>query len=128
MYRSAYYELKRGGGYSHIYSLYNKHIIFSYNFVLILSGLKYSAGLVPFILHPLINIWIYMHVYTFCRIFHFQNFAQPASLQPSCCTFPKLSLRELNFCVPCVNIVHKKYEQYTIQKHIRICSNIHRFG
>ena len=45
-----------GGDYFHIYSLLDIHIIFSYNFVLILSGLKYSAGLVPFIVHPVINI------------------------------------------------------------------------
>ena len=51
-------------------------IIFSYNFVLILSGLKYSAGLVPFIVHPVINTNIYMHVYNFYRIFHFRNFSQ----------------------------------------------------
>ena len=70
---------KGGGDYFHIYSLYNIQIIFSYNFVLILSGMKYSAGLVPFIVHPVINIYIYMHVYTFCRIFHSRNFAQPPS-------------------------------------------------
>ena len=48
-----------GGDYFHIYSLYDIYNIFSYNFVRILSGLKYSAGLVPFIMHPAINIYIY---------------------------------------------------------------------
>ena len=100
---------KGGGGYFHIYSLYDIDIIFSYNFVLILSGLKYSAGLVPFIMHPVINIFIYINVYTFCRIFHFRNFAQPPSSRPSFCTSHKLSPRELNFCVPCVIIVHDNY-------------------
>ena len=100
---------KGGGGIILIYSLYDMHIIFSYNFVLILSGLKYSAGLVPFIVHPVNNIFIYMHVYTFCRIFHFRNFAQPPSSRPSCCISHKLSPRELNFCVPCVINVHEKY-------------------
>ena len=60
-----------GGDYFRIYSLCDIYIIFLYNFVLILSGLKYSAELVPFIVHPVINIYIYMNVYTFCRIFHF---------------------------------------------------------
>ena len=31
--------------------------------------MKYSAGLVPFIVHPVINIYIYMHVYTFSEYF-----------------------------------------------------------
>ena len=110
MYRLAYYALDWGvGDYFHIHSLYDIHIIFSYNFVLVLSGLEYSAGLVPFIVHPVIIISIYMHVYTFCRIFHFRNFAQPPSSRPSCCTFHKLSPRELNFCVQCVINVHEKY-------------------
>ena len=98
MYCSAYYALKGGGGdYFHIYRVYDIHIIFSYNFILILSGLKYSVGLVPFIVHPVINIRLYMHVYTFCRIFHFRDFVQPPSSRPSCCTYHKLSPRELNF-------------------------------
>ena len=58
-----------GGDYFRIYSLYDIHIIFSYDFVLILSGLKYSAGLVPFIVHHVINIYIYMYVYTFAEYF-----------------------------------------------------------
>ena len=69
----------------------------------------YSVGLVPFIVHPVINIYIYMHIYTFCRIFHFQNFAQPPSSRPSCCTSHKLVPIELIFCVPCVINVHEKY-------------------
>ena len=69
----------------------------------------YSVGLMPFIVHPVINISIYMHVCTFCRIFHFRNFDQPPSSRPSCCTSHKLSLIELNFCVPCVINVHEKY-------------------
>ena len=97
------------GDYFHIYSLYGIHIIFLYNFVLILSGLKYSAGLVPFIVHPVINICMYMHVYTFCRIFYFRNFSQPPSSQPTCCTSHKLSPRELIFCIPCVINVQEKY-------------------
>ena len=99
----------RGVEYFHVYSLYDIHVIFSYNFVLILSGLKYSTGLVPFIVHPVINIYIYIHVYTFGRIFHFRNFAQPPSSRPGCCTPHKLSPRELIFCVLCVINVHKKY-------------------
>ena len=69
-----------------------------------------------------------MHVYTFCRIFHFQNFAQPPSSRPSCCTSHKLSPRELNFCVPCVLNVHEKYSQYSKHKNMCICSKILFFG
>ena len=106
--------IARGGALlmnTHILSLINQKVSRWVVGVLliVLSGLKYSAGLVPFIVHPVINIYIYMHVYTFFRIFYFRNFSQPPSLRPSCCTSHKFSPRELNFCLPCFINVHEEY-------------------
>ena len=45
-----------GGGYFNMYILHYFRTIFSFNFVCVLSWLKYSAGLVSFIEHPVIYI------------------------------------------------------------------------
>ena len=66
---SVLYAKRRGGYFLHIYSLCDIHMIFSYNLVWILIRLKYSSGLVPFIVNHVIHIFVYMHVNTFWRIF-----------------------------------------------------------
>ena len=50
------YTLGGGGGYFNMYILRYFRTIFSFNFVCVLSWLKYSAGLVSFIEHPVIYI------------------------------------------------------------------------
>ena len=55
-----------------------------YNFVLILRGLKYFAALVPIIAEAVINIYLYLYLDTFRRIFIFRSFAYVFSMLTVC--------------------------------------------
>ena len=66
---------KRGGNLN-IYILNYMHTIFSYNYVWILSGLKYYVGLVPFIADPVNNVYIRMRNNMYSIHMHASIFAE----------------------------------------------------